>query len=214
MRHAVCIVALIVWLVGCGPRADDDGDVDRLMTPRTPLPIDPTQKIEVGPWWSNGDVLLRLDADGEYHLYADGNHRRRAVERGRWTRPSYAWLGLAPYAPNAEEARVDFVRLGDEIGLQMEHGLPLLQLSELSWMPEDDLIGTWTDGDCELVLGDDLVFTLTVDRVLTRGEWSVEDDEIILEPWSQPAHDLPPLSVVWTAESISIQLADRLLRLE
>ena len=88
----VALLGVAVLLAGCASTSKTD-----LEKADTPLPLDPTDDIELAEWWTNGYHLLHLGGDGFYRLYAENNRYLEPLERGKWWQQSYATVWLETY---------------------------------------------------------------------------------------------------------------------
>ena len=62
-----------------------------------PADVDPTARVDLTGWWSNGIQLLRLDPDGRYELYDSLTRLEPPLHRGRWNLRTNERLTLEPY---------------------------------------------------------------------------------------------------------------------
>ena len=91
-----------------------------------PLAFDPTEEYELGPWWSNGTQILRLDHDAAYTLYSAQNRYRQPIEQGRWYQQSYAVMWLEPYGGlKPDRSRVSIQKIDGKIALVLPKLKPM-----------------------------------------------------------------------------------------
>ena len=126
-RFSVFLIALPFSLGACESGPEEE---PQPIVVRSPLEHDPLDHIEIGPWWSNGSVLLRLDDDGHYVLYRGMNRYRAARGRGRWSQPSYAVMWLEPYDTiEPERVRVSISRVRGELALTLPRQAPMFAIA-------------------------------------------------------------------------------------
>ena len=163
--------------------------------PPPPIPaldIDPTEKIDVNGWWSNGRELLLIQPDGGYRLWKGTNRFLAPDDIGRWDRQTYRTLWLETYR-GKQHSR-------DRAHLRRENGILLMSLRDLDPMRqlarpphtrEDTLVGAWSGPPGTLTLRDDGTYSFSVaksgpkDRQPARigshtGTWLVRDDTVVL----------------------------------
>lgn len=165
-----------------------------------PLEIDPTERIELAQWWSNGAQLLRLDQSGSYDLYPDINRYHEAIEVGRWRRGNYVTVWLDPYVPagrprpssRGELRRVDG-RLTLDIPASGPRG-PIVALTELQRPPmvvEDRMIGEWSGEGGTLLLAADGRYRYSapygagenMGQVAGHdGYWTIQENQLVFRP--------------------------------
>jgi len=157
----------------------------------TPLDLDPTDRIEIGRWWTNGRELLRLDPDGAFRLYATTNRHHPPLERGRWSRQSYAVMWLEPYSllPR-ERVRVALSRMNGEIALSVPDLLPFFAIEQPPAVLEDALFGIWRGPLGTLQLDPTMRYTFSPDPKPAagaalaghRGRWRLDNGLVQLTP--------------------------------
>jgi hypothetical protein len=160
--------------------------------PITRLPLDPTDRYEITRWWANGEQLLRLDESGAYALYPSMNRYNEPVQRGRWSKRSYAMLRLEPYERFEREwIRVGVTRIDDRIALNMLGKPPMFAVDEPPTVHEDRLLGTWSGERGTLSLWADGSYHYSAAKAATDdpvviaghdGTWSLDDERIVLDP--------------------------------
>jgi hypothetical protein len=161
----------------------------------TPLPHDPMDRDVLGAWWSNGDELLNLRADGAYVLYDNNNRYGRPLERGRWGQRSYAVLTLEPYTRlEREPTRVSITKMNGALTLLVPQMQPMRALTGgPPTTREDELIGQWQGTIGLLQLNADLTYAFVPAPGAApaggapviaghNGRWSLEGDRIGLMP--------------------------------
>jgi len=156
------------------------------------LDIDPTEKIDVTGWWSNGRELLLIQADGGYKLWKGTNRFLAPDDIGRWDRQTYRTLWLETY--RGQKHSRDRAHLRREQGtllLSVRDLQPMQQLARPPHTREDTLIGAWSGPPGTLTLRDDGTYSFSVaksgpkDRQPARigshtGTWLVRDDSLVL----------------------------------
>lgn len=156
------------------------------------LDIDPTEKIDVHGWWSNGTELLLIQPDGGYRLWKSNNRYRAPDDIGRWDRQTYRTLWLETYRGEKHTR--------DRAHLRRDDGILLLTLRDLQPMKplarpphtrEDTIVGTWSGPPGTLQLRDDGTYAFSVskgdpkDRQPARlgshtGTWLLKDGNVVL----------------------------------
>ncbi|MDY7110093.1 MAG: hypothetical protein SYC29_15790 [Planctomycetota bacterium] len=190
MRCTLLSAFLILPFFLCACESTED-----LMPPpvvHTPLTLDPMEEYELGEWWTNGDVMLRLDETGFYALYGEMNRYHRPVQRGKWWQQSYAVLWLEPYeALRTEWVRVQISKIDDRLALTIPKRDPMFAIAQPPPVMEDRLLGQWTSEKGTLFLSGNLRYTLTPARAEIdqraiiaghRGTWRLADDRLLLTP--------------------------------
>jgi hypothetical protein len=158
----------------------------------TPLPLDPTDDLELSEWWSNGYHLLHLGDDGFYRLYTDNNRYHQSVERGKWWQQSYAtvWLETYDQLP-VRPTRAVLRRQREAVVMSVRDYAVLVPLARPPVVIEDELFGRWMGGAGTLELDTDLRYSFMPREARSsgpatlasqEGRWSVEEDLIILHP--------------------------------
>lgn len=158
----------------------------------TPLSLDPMEEYELGQWWTNGGEMLRLDDIGFYTLYREMNRYHKPLQRGKWSRQSYAVLWLEPYEElKTEWIRVQISRIDERLALTVPKMRPMFALERPPAVMEDRLLGQWTSEKGTLFISGTLRYTLTPARVEIderamiaghRGTWRLADDRLLLTP--------------------------------
>lgn len=188
------LLALIapVSLTGCGA-SPDDAEAARLGQLDTPLPHDPTDKFEIGPWWSDGTHLLNLRADGGYTIYGDNNRYGRTLDRGRWGQQNYGTMWLMPYGgTEPQRIRVAITRIDGRLALQPPRYGTMFALPSPPRVREDDLVGRWNGSMGVLLINADSTYLFSpasgaasADGTILaghNGRWSLNGDSITLSP--------------------------------
>jgi hypothetical protein len=191
-----CLALVLVSLVACDsqPKAEQPPPVS------IPLEVDPTEKIELARWWSNGTQLLRLDQTGHYALYQNNNRYRQPLEIGRWRRGNYATVWLDPYVnrgPSPPSSRGELRRVGRQLTLDIPASGPrgavdgLMQLERAPIVVEDRMLGEWSGEGGTLLLSADGRYRysapfgsgMDMGRVAGHdGRWVVENEQVVLLP--------------------------------
>lgn len=161
-----------------------------------PLLHDPTDKFEIGPWWSDGRHLLNLNADGSYALYDANNRYSRPMDRGRWGQQNYGTLWLEPYNRlQPQPTRVVITKIDGRLALQVPKLQPMYPLAGPPSVAEDSLIGDWQGPMGSLRLNADMTYTYTPASGTApggaragmmvaghNGRWKLEKDQVVLTP--------------------------------
>jgi hypothetical protein len=160
-----------------------------------PLAFDPTEPYELGPWWSNGAQLLRLDEVGAYALYDPPNRYRAPVERGSWIKHSYAEIRFGPYdVLRTQWERVEVSKIDGRLALTVDGFEPMFAVGAPPRVPEDDLLGPWRSDVATLVISPNRRYALSsnsarVDDLRApavvaghRGVWRLDGDRLRLDP--------------------------------
>lgn len=116
MRMVLSVACVALALAGCKSKQEKREEAELLIS--TPLEFDPTEHHELARWWSNGAQHLRLDETASYALFDVANAYQAPIERGRWSRTSYAALWLEPYTTREPEPRrVSITKLEGRLAL-------------------------------------------------------------------------------------------------
>jgi hypothetical protein len=136
--------------------------------------------------------LLRFAEDGSYALFADQNRYHPPVQRGAWSKESYAVIWLEPYElHNADRVRVPATRVGDRIALTVPDLHPMFALEGPPVVAEDRLLGIWLGERAQLTLAGNRRYaytpsTSTIDAPATilghGGRWRIEEGRLLLRP--------------------------------
>jgi hypothetical protein len=189
-----CIVAAPLAITGCAA-SPEEAEAARLQVD-TPLPHDPTDRFELGPWWSDGKHLLNLRADGGYSIYKDNNRYTRPIDRGRWGQQNYGTMWLMPYGgADPQRVRVAIMRIDGRLALQPPKYGTMFAIASPPRVGEDDLIGRWQGPVGTLTLNSDATYqfmpasgALDADgKVLAghNGRWNLSSGQVILAPTTQ-----------------------------
>lgn len=213
-RIATLIVAAVSIALssGCSPDPEE-AELDRIWAGEgdTPLALDPTDRYELDPWWTDGAQLLHLRRDRSYRLYEDRNHYGPALESGRWSHDSYAVLWLEPYTVGSpERRRVGISRSAGRIVLKIGDGAPMIGSQRPPAVLEDRLIGTWKGPGGTLVISADGTYVLSPDEegpVGHAGAWRVEGDMLVIEPRSPGIGPLS-LDIVVAEDGVGLDAAE------
>ncbi len=219
MRIALVTLAVVMLLSGCA-----SGDrKQREAAAAVPLSFDPTDKYQTPSWWTNGQELLHLDADGGYRLYPGTNRYARPEETGRWWQQSYAALWLEPYAQyGSPRTRCSIRKIDEDFVLEVRALEPMLGISLPPPRVEDRLIGSWSgpmgvlklDGDLRYILSPRLGPSAPAAVASQDGRWLVEAETIVLRPDS-PSIDPRYLSIAEEDGTLVLETEDgRLTRQE
>jgi hypothetical protein len=198
------VLALIapLALTAC-QSSSEDADIARLGQLDTPLAHDPTDKFEIGPWWSDGTHLLNLRADGGYTIFGDNSRYGRALDRGRWGQQNYGTMWLMPYGGNEpQRIRVAITRIDGRLALQPPGYGTMFPLASPPRVREDDLLGRWNGAMGSVALNADATYQFspaagatTADGTILaghNGRWSLNGDTITLSPTTP---SVPPLRI-------------------
>ena len=179
--------SVLLMLLGCVTTAD-------LMPPvviHTPLEPDPTDRIELAEWWTNGRQMIQLEDAGTYWRFNSTNRYREPAEHGKWWQQSYAVLWLEPYRERRREAqRVGITKIDGKLALKVGKLEPMLPLEGPPAVPEDRLIGRWQGRFGTLRLGPDRRYAFSPpaplpDRPATiaghTGIWRLADETVHLQ---------------------------------
>ncbi len=188
-----------------------------------PLPFDPTEEHALSEWWTDGRQLLRLAPDGVYRLYDGLDRYHKPVERGRWSRHSYAALWLEPYTRQVEpRRRVSIAKIDGQLRLELDrNSLPLWSLSGPPESIEDRLLGRWSGTAGRLRLDPSLRYELrlppegpaaTAEVVGYTGSWRVAEDILWLRPDSPLASEMRLDILSGAGEIVLTARGGRLLR--
>ena len=163
--------------------------------PPPPIPaldIDPTEKIDVNGWWSNGRELLLIKPDGSYRLWKGTNRFLAPDDIGRWDRQTYRTLWLETYRGKTHSRdRAHLRRENGDLLMSLRDLEPMRQLARPPHSREDTLVGAWSGPPGTLTLRDDGTYSFSVatsgpkDRQPARigshtGTWLVRDDSVVL----------------------------------
>lgn len=193
MRRILALALGVVALIGCKSATEKQFEREQIII-APPLEHDPTERVDLTRWWSNGTHLLRLDDNAAYSLYQGANRYARPIERGRWSKQSYALLWLEPYNTiRVEPRRVSIDKVDGKLALLLP-GAKMQPMFALPGGPppvlEDRLIGLWDGALGTLELRSNLRYSLTpsdmtedVDRrrAYRKGAWRVADNTLILQ---------------------------------
>ncbi|MHC4416287.1 MAG: hypothetical protein ACYS0G_13485 [Planctomycetota bacterium] len=195
-----CAMVLMLTLLAVAPGCSTETKEEPEPLVSVPLEFDPTEPYALSVWWTNGDELLYLGADGSYALYEGANRYRAPAERGRWWRQSYAALWLEPYARlRRETTRAAIRKIGNELALDIALLERMTALDRPPEVLEDRLIGDWRGAAGRLRLDADLryVYSPRPERSPTparlaghEGAWRVSGNAVWLQPDSPTAKPL------------------------
>jgi hypothetical protein len=195
--RSIWLAALTILSLGA---CETQPQADQPPEPPTPLEIDPTERIELAQWWSNGAQLLRLDQAGSYSLYPDNNRYHEPLEVGRWRRGNYVTVWLDPYVTTGRprpSSRGELRRVDGRLTLDIPASGPrgsIDQLIELQRPPtvvEDRMIGEWSGEGGTLLLAADGRYRYSapfgagenLGRVAGHdGHWTIESGQVIFQP--------------------------------
>lgn len=215
VAFAFSLIAASLGAVGC-----NDNSVLPAPVVETPLPLDPSEDVQLAEWYTNGRELLHLYADGRYALHGTMNRYETAIECGRWSKGSYAVIWLEPYTTQHERIRVSLNKADNMVVLNVpKHGLMKPQ-DQPPTVLEDRVIGVWTGDPGVLRLTQDLQFTFTQKKsdsastratYPTQGTWRVVGRDIELQPLS-PAQETVLLKVNTTGGGLALVGLDSTFR--
>ncbi|MBU3728294.1 MAG: hypothetical protein FGM37_03470 [Phycisphaerales bacterium] len=185
--------ALLALAAACMAMHPASAQSDAPAPPPIPaLDIDPTEKIDVRGWWSNGRELLLIQADGGYKLWKGTNRFLAPDDIGRWDRQTYRTLWLETYRSQKHTRdRAHLRREGGTLLLTMRDLQPMQPLARPPHTREDSLVGAWSGPPGTLTLRDDGTYSFSVaksgpkDRQPARigshsGTWLVRDETVVL----------------------------------
>lgn len=182
----------LLAFTGCA-LSPDEAERERISQDSTPLPVDPSDAITIGPWWSDGQHLLNLRADGGYSIYDHNNRYSRPIDRGRWGRQNYATLWLLPYTGlEPQRVRVQVVKADHRFGLSVPSYKTMFALAAPPAVMEDQLLGAWRNDSGVLTLKADLTYVFAPNAAATtaagtpvvghNGKWKLAGERITLLP--------------------------------
>ena len=187
MRLLFTVPALLL-LLGCVTTED-------LMPPvviATPLDPDPTDRIELAEWWTNGRQMIHLEEAGTYARFNSTNRYHDPAEHGKWWQQSYAVLWLEPYRERRREVnRVGITKIDGKLALTVGKLEPMHPLEGPPPVPEDRLVGRWQGSFGTLRLGTDRRYTFSPPTPLPdqpatlaghAGIWRLADGAVLLQP--------------------------------
>ena len=186
MRLLLTVPALLL-LLGCVTTED-------LMPPvviATPLDPDPTDRIELAEWWTNGRQMIQLKEVGTYARFNSTNRYREPAEHGKWWQQSYAVLWLEPYRERREVRRVGITKINGKLALTVGKLEPMHPLEGPPPVPEDGLVGRWQGRFGTLRLGADRRYAFSPPAPLPdrpaslaghTGIWRLIDGTVLLQP--------------------------------
>lgn len=187
MRSALVTLIVAMMLSGCASGERQKREAKAAV----PLAFDPTEKYQTPRWWTNGQELLHLGADGGYELYPGTNRYARPSETGRWWQQSYAALWLEPYAQySSPRTRCSIRKIDQDFVLEVRSLEPMLGIEVPPPVVEDRLIGSWRGPIGVLKLAGDLRYILSPQAGTSApaavasqdGRWIVEAKTIVLRP--------------------------------
>jgi hypothetical protein len=208
LRILLCSGIVIAFMSEAGCQSDPEAT--EVVMPAA-LPLDPMDKYELSPWWSNGTLLLHLDPFGGYTLYPSNNRYQDPLERGSWDHASYAALWLRPYSRmDQPDTRATITRIEGELVMLLGDGPPLHPDDAPPAVIEDQLIGTWDGGTGSLAIRRDgrFVFSPAARNgslaavVAYQGRWRVVNDRLVLTP----SNGRPPVEIEMVREGATIRL--------
>jgi len=191
-RPTMCLLLAFLCaasLVACESGESTDAGPVRI----GPLAFDPTERVELAEWWTNGEQLLQLRDDHAYAIYPGENRYRLPLERGRWTRLNYRALYFEPYAGRgAEDRRVSLDKADDgTIVMLIDDQMPMVGVESPPEVLEDELFGTWAGDRFEIILRPTMRYRFrrvarppgAVAGVAAHGgRWRIESDAGVLDP--------------------------------
>lgn len=224
-RNMMLIFALLVTTLLF--TACNDQSVLPAPVVQTPLVLDPTEEVQIAEWWTNGKQLLHLYADGRYALHGTTNRYESAIERGRWSKGSYAVLWLEPYTTQHERIRVGIGKVENMLVLNVPKFGVMKPVDQPPVVMEDRVIGIWMSDRGTLRLTQDLHFDFSQrtnsanagtaptgalsSNFPSQGTWRVIGRELELTPLS-PAQQTIMLKVSTTGEGVSLVALDSTFR--
>jgi hypothetical protein len=156
-----------------------------------PLDLDPTERIDLTGWWSNGKSMLLLEPDAAYSLWKGTNRYLAPEARGRWQQTNYAELWIEPYGGlQPQRDRVGVTKIDGRPALLVGKMEPMFRLDAPPRSAEDDLIGAWDGERGSLRLDADMRYEFTAARPMNtpvavtrhRGRWRLDGESVVLEP--------------------------------
>lgn len=214
MRHALVWILPLV-LAGCSSKQKPVEPEPFAIS--TPLELDPTDEYDLPSWWTNGEALLHLAADGTYAMYEGINRYHDPVQRGRWWQHSYAAVWLEPYAELSDRKIRTSIRRIDEAFVLEAPGLePMMALEGPPPVLEDRLLGRWRADFGTLRLDPDLRYVYSTATAGAPqpaslaghdGAWSIENDSIILRP-NSPGLPTMRVRIEQQDDTIVLETAD------
>lgn len=218
--YRISATAFLFFVIMFGVGGCNDESVLPEPVVQTPLALDPTDQVELSEWYTNGRELLHLYADGRYALHGSMNRYETAIERGRWSKGSYAVIWLEPYTTQHERIRVSLNKVDTMIVLNVpKHGVMKPQDAPPTVL-EDRVIGVWQGDPGTLRLSQDLKFEFTQktsgagavnNRYPTQGSWRVIGQDVELQPLS-PAYETVLLKVNTTGGGVALVGLDSTFR--
>ena len=217
IQRAVAVIAGAAFFIGaCKSAVEKQFEAEQAaIGPR--LNHDPTDRAPLSQWWANEKVLLRLEENSAYSLYAGTNRYLPPMEHGRWSQQSYAALWLEPYNTiKVDPRRVRISKVGDKLALTLPGSVePLMALDRPPLVLEDRIIGSWEGGLGSLALSNDLRYSLTPKpgagsaqlpqlTSMRKGNWKIAENQLVL------LSDIPgiePLRLPLTATNKTVTIA-------
>lgn len=201
MRRSMWTLAASLTACVLSACATDSGKRDLLAD--NPLPFDPMHKYVLAEWWTNGEQLIHLQPNFGYRIFADENRYGVPVERGQWSRRTYAALEFEPYDVRREGAeRVVIDRLDDETLVMVIRDLkPFVGVDEPPRVLEDELFGIWSNDQFRVALRSDMRYRFervaalppgTAGLAGHDGRWEMSQETVILQP---DARGLEPILI-------------------
>ncbi len=153
------------------------------------LDIDPTERIEIKGWWSNGKEIFLVKSDGAFIWWNQPNRFRAPSMSGRWDRQNYRTFWLEPYAigPTDHETpkrlRVALRRTDGKIFADVGTHLAFALSESPPAAPEDTYVGRWVGPGGAIDLNADGTYDLRtsaqaaqapVTRAAHSGTWTYD----------------------------------------
>lgn len=162
------------------------------------LDIDPTEKLAITGWWSNGKQVFVIEKNGAFVMWDQPNRFRKPSRSGRWDRQNYRTFFLEPYVLDQHEndapkrIRAAMRRTDGVVMVDLPESLGFVRTVTPPPAPEDAYCGTWSGPGGVLDLSADGSYIMLatpstgtssapVRRVAQRGTWSFDAKYIQLQ---------------------------------
>ncbi len=161
------------------------------------MDIDPTEKIDINGWWTNGKELLRVQPDGAFQWWDQPNRFRPPSKIGRWDRQNYRTFWLEPYVDKRNPGvmppriRAPMRRTDGKLMIDVGSALSLVLVKDAPGAPEDLYVGRWSGPGGSLTLSAQGRYELQasagssaddalVSRTSHAGTWTFDGQYIML----------------------------------
>lgn len=158
LASAACLAVLVVHAnAPCDPPAS----APAIIPSSSKLDIDPTEKIQIFGWWSNGKESLLIQENGAFRFWDQPNRFLAPAKSGRWDRQNYQTFWIEPYIdkknPGLMPARIRCAMRRSDGVLFADVGsaLGMRHLTEAPPASEDLYVGRWTGPGGSLALSAD-----------------------------------------------------------